>query len=317
MTRNSLGVLAVVGLAQLGIGCSGTIGFSARASSADASTDACLPARPEFRASTLRWSAEERERFARDARSGGVVVRAEGCNWVILPSCKVASSYEYHARALRRERRDQGSEFGVGVSGSAGAAPGVNRDGSATRDVVVAGGFELPRLPTTADLVGACAGATHVVAGYATGAFRISGGQSRSAGVHVPYAGQVASNEWSSSVQQAGRLESCEQRSDNGSAPPVDCSATISLDVVPLGQPAARPPEPTPAVAQQLPEHHGSATVPVDACQGGDLTACDAECRSGILAGCNALAAHCAAGALGACVAASTASLNHWLYAGR
>jgi|GEM_PF-6464199 len=281
-------------------GCSGSFQFSSKTAADDRPAQACVPSQGSFRVSALGWDEPARQELEAQVREGAVVVRAEGCGWTVLRGCSVPSKYAYRAQPLRRDRRDSGSEMGMGVS----SGPGVERSSGAVHDVAIAGAFALDRVPTTTELQGNCGGATHVLAHYSAGAFQIEGGHRKSAGVSL-YGAHAGAQQWAQSGRRVGKLEACETRVVEG--PPVDCSALVDFEVVPLpraAQPIAQP------VATPAP-------VPVDACASGDLAACDLQCRSGSATACAALTSRCAAGVLPACMAAGSSSLERWLYAGK
>lgn len=284
-------------------GCSGSFQFSSKTAAEGKTAQACIPSHGSFQVSALDWDEPSRQRFEERVRAGVVVVRAEGCGWTVINGCGVAAKYAYRPQPLRRERHNAGTEMGMGMS----SGPGVARSSGGVHDVAIAGAFDVGPLPATTQLEGNCGGATHVVARYSAGAFQIEGGQSNSAGVSV-YGAHAGSSNWSRSARQAGKLEACETRNAGGDAPPVDCSALVGFEVVPLAAP----------VVAQAPAAAAAATAsPVDACANGDLAACDLRCRSGSATACATLTSRCAAGVLPACMAAGSSSLERWLYAGK
>ncbi len=296
MARMEMQGFALAALAVALGGCSGSFQFSSKTAADDRPAQACVPSQGSFRVSALDWDEPARQELEALVRGGAVVVRAEGCGWTVLRGCSVPSKYAYRALPLNRNRHNSGSELGMGVS----SGPGVARSSGAVHDVAIAGAFDLERVPTSAELEGNCAGATHVLARYSAGAFQIEGGQSKSAGVSL-YGAHASGQQWTQSGRRVGKLEACETRGADG--PPVDCSALVDFEVVPL-PPAAQP------VATPAP-------VPVDACASGDLAACDLQCRAGSAAACATLTSRCAAGLLPACMAAGSSSLERWLYAGK
>ncbi len=300
MARMEMQGFALAALAVALGGCSGSFQFSGRTAADDRPAQACVPSQGSFRVNALDWDEPARQELEAQVRDGAVVVRAEGCGWTVLRGCSVASKYAYRALPLRRDRHNSGSEMGMGVS----SGPGVARSSGAVHDVAIAGAFDLERLPTTTELQGNCSGATHVLARYSAGAFQIEGGHSKSAGVSL-YGAHAGTQQWTQSGRRVGKLEACETRVAGG--PPVDCSALVDFEVVPL-PPAAQP------IAQPVAT---PAPAPVDACASGDLAACDLQCRSGSATACAALTLRCAAGLLPACMAAGSSSLERWLYAGK
>ncbi len=302
--------MARLGIQQLGLaafsvvvgGCSGSFTLGTRTAGEARPAPACVPTSGTFHVSTLGWDDRARRDLEERVHRSAVVVRAEGCGWQVIDGCDAGAKYAFRAVPLRRERQSSGSEMGMGVS----TGPGMSSSAGAVHDVAIAGMFDLERLPSTADLQGSCAGATHVVARYSTGAFRHEDGRSKSAGVSLPYGAHADARNWQGSARQAGRLEACELRATGSVAPPVDCSALIDLAVVSL-------PAPPPPRAQAAAPKPARA----DACAEGDLAACDLHCRSGSAAACAALTSRCASGSLPACMAAGSSSLERWMYAGK
>lgn len=300
MTTFKLHQLGLAALALAVSGCSGTFQFASRTADAERPGRACVQPGAGLRIRTLDWDESARQKLEERARAGAVVVRAEACGWHVLEGCSVEAKYAFRPQALRRERDNAGNEMGISVS----SGPNVSSSSGALNDVAIAGSFDLGQVPTAADLQGNCGGATHVLARYSAGAFRIEGGHSKSAGVSLPYGTGANTHNWKQSAKQAGRVEACETRGATGDAPPVDCSALIDIDVVPLA--ATRPVAQAPAPAPKA-----------DACAQGDVAACDLQCRGGSAAACAALTSRCAAGFLPACMAAGSSSLERWFYAGR
>lgn len=306
--------MARLGIQQLGLaalsvvvgGCTGSFTLSTRTAGDARTAPACVPASGTFHVSTVGWDDQARRELEERVHRSAVVVRAEGCGWKVLDGCDAGAEYAFRAVPLRRERQSSGSQMGMGVS----TGPGISSSAGAVHDVAIAGAFDLDRLPSTTDLQGSCAGATHVVARYSTGAFRIEDGRSKAAGMSLPYGAHADSRNWQGSARQAGRLEACELRATGSDAPPVDCSALIDLAVVPLPAPPPPPPAPVAQTAAPTP-------APADPCAEGDVAACDLQCRSGSATACAALTSRCASGWLPACMAAGSSSLERWMYAGK
>lgn len=305
-----LDLALVVGLATLASGCAGSVHVSGGfAQSENQSRATCASPSSSFRVSTLDWDRESRRRFESDAKRRVIVVRAEQCGWSVLPRCEAKTSYAYRPLPLARDRREAGNTSGVGLSSSAGSSPNPARPAGGLRDIAVVGAFEVPEIPSPLELEGECDGATHIVAGYSTGAFQLDDARSRGASLDLPYAGHAQRSDWENQSISDGRVDACLTTSSNEPAPPVDCSAAIDIRFAPLARPA---PAPVHAVAQ-----NPAPQSPSSSCADANLTACDASCRAGVPESCAAIVRACAAGSVGACVSASTASLSQWLLAGR
>lgn len=313
MNGSSLGWIGFLGLAHLLAGCSGSLSFAMRAPGSEQDARACVPADRAFEASTLGWERRGRQQFEDQARTGAVVVRAAGCGWTVLPGCQLDAKYAYRALPVSRERTDDGKELGVEIGGGSSASRGGARPSGTIKEVAVAGVFELGQPGTSVNPHGACAGATHVVARYTVGAFRLDSGRGRSAAVQLPYGGRIENSTWKDHVVEVGQIEACNQA--HTEQPPSGCSSSIELDIVPLAvlpdvQPAtASTPAPMPVVTA------AAGPLAVDSCASGSDEACMTQCRSGLLTGCTVLATRCAGGSVAACLAASATSVGRLLSA--
>lgn len=306
MNGSSLGWIGFLGLAQILAGCSGSLSFTMRTPGFEQDARACVPADRPFEVSTLSWERKARQSFEDQARSGAVVVRAAECGWTVLAGCQLEAKYAYRAVPVSRERTDDGKELGVEIGGGLSAGPTGTRPTGTTKEVVVAGVFELDQPGMSVTPQGACAGATHVVARYTVGAFRVDSGRGRSAALQLPYGGRIGNSTWSDRVVEAGQLEACSHTQTE--QPPAGCSASIELNVVPVAVAAPIPgPAPVPPSAVGV--------LAVDSCASGSDEACVTQCRSGLLSGCTVLATRCASGSVAACIAASATSFGRLLSA--
>lgn len=295
----------VVSLLVLG-GCSGSLSMTAGAahSRAQVQPPLCAPATAPFRVDTLDWDAATRQRFETLARQRPVVVQVSDCGWTILEGCAAQSAYVFRSLPLQRERDDGQSNSAISFGSSSAATPTVSRSATQVRDIAVAGVYEIQDAPSSVKLNGDCHGATHVVARHTTGAFRFTSQASRSGGISVPYAGQAGSADWHASVRQTGNPDACAIRTDLREPPP-DCSASIQLDIEPLGQPA-----PWIAAAGAPPSE--PAMPPTDPCTAGNAAGCHLQCVAGNASSCTALAVLCARGDASACSVSARMSLNVW-----
>lgn len=232
MTGSSLHPLGFFGLAHLLVGCAGSLSFTMRTPANAQDAQACVPTHGSFDVSTIDWEPGARQRFEDQARTGAVVVRAAECGWTVLPGCRVAAKYAYRALPVSRVRKDDGKQLGVELGGASSTGSSGGHPTGTTKEVVVAGVFELGEPESAVVLQGACAGATHVVSHYTVGAFRVDSGRGSSASVQLPYVGRFGNSTWSDRVVEAGQVAACDRgQSDQ---PPVGCSASVELNVVPL-----------------------------------------------------------------------------------
>lgn len=162
--------------------------------------------------------AAERVALEKRLEEGPVALRLEGCKLVIVPACELRASAEYKAEPedgsftlsneadVEREVPLGKGRLGTVVSG--GRALKVK--------LAQAGRFTFGGATATPEATEACKEATHVVRGYAIGAF------------------EVAESASGTPVEKAGETEACAKGAANATTPPAGCGALVSIDLVAL-----------------------------------------------------------------------------------
>ncbi len=308
MTGSVFHCAGLFGFALALSGCTGSLSFAMRSSGVEKQADACVPSDRSFEVSTTSWERKGRQAFEDQARAGGVAIQAAGCGWRILPACQVDASYAYRALSISHERSDRGRELNVEFGQDGG--PSGARPSGTTKEIVVAGVYELTKAPAPSSFRGDCQGATHVVARYTVGAFRVTQGRGQSASFGVPAGGRLGGSTWDDRALEAGHIHACTQSQPE--QPPAGCNSSIDLDVAPLALPANASPAPAPA---PTPSPVLAAPLGAGACTGSSDEACAVQCRSGSLAACTTLAVRCAGGSVAACIAASASNFGSFLSA--
>jgi TPR repeat protein len=158
--------------------------------------------------------------------------------------------------------------------------------------------------PTTEDLKGTCAGATHYVRGATVGAFALATSTKGEAKAVASFFGAGAGGESKSTratKNKEGDLGSCQSASPKSEAPPDQCGAPIRLLIAPLEKAQKEPaPPPKRELAQteaQCPKGLVFAegkcakaeNVKAYQCKPGDEAECTAQCDKGHAGSCGTL----------------------------
>lgn len=307
------GLLAVAMVAATqAMGCQASVGLGVRSTGTSSALAANTCAAPGEPAPTFDWSPARRAAFDRAARNGVVVVQQRGCDWVVLEGCGVregTAGYQWQP-AFRREANGAGSEgqMGLDVGGRGGGA--VSQGARSGEEVVTVGVRELSADLTGADLVGACAGATHVVRHMEVGAFRVTNQSVSGNRVTVGFGGYATKENWDGKLHQEGHPERCVAASPSA-ATPAECSAAVSVAFAPI--------RPAPAIAAPAAlRAPASAATPLvvaagaPTCASGNAAQCTADCNAGDWSACSALTVLCARGNAAACPAMGAAWLAAW-----
>lgn len=259
----------------------------------------------------VEWSGAERARLEALARKGVVVVRYEGCKLQLMPSCRVSGKYEFapltkkHERVSIKNANDLYTKIPVGA---AGLEAKLQQSGELNADMTIVGRWEADQVSVRVDeLTGDCAGATHVITGLTTGAFRFYSGASAdvAGSATVMGAGAGGSSKSSSELlNEDGDFASCAV-DGSAKAPPSGCGSLMRLEVAPIGEEMLCPPKtawkgkacvtttdcPRGAAYDYgaCPSWGVSYTLSA-ACESSDVAACEAECTAGNAESCAEMA---------------------------
>lgn len=240
--------------------------------------DAGQVARCSVRASQERplvteWPATERSRLESRAANGLIVVSYSGCEMRVLDRCQAKGHYRFTRTSLATDGFTVSNEDELYARLPLGAATlegALKRAGALTLSYAVVGQYDADDFdPSKAELSGDCARASHVISGYAVGAFKMSTGASgeTGGGASVLGVGAGAVHKTSQNVLRAGGdPDACTTKS---AAAPEHCSTPIQLFLAAL--PSASGGSDHPGTAQGT----SSAGSPVREAPGSDKPPAD------------------------------------------
>jgi TPR repeat protein len=175
-------------------------------------------------------------------KKGVVFVSYDCTNLRVLPNCHLADgTYEY-ASATRRElvvQMKNQDELSVNLPLSAGKLGGQVQSGRTIDLALVSVGQRSTTVEKVhkADLSGSCEGATHFVQMATLGAFSMATGSTGKAMAVAELfkVGASGSSEASRSATTTdGSLEACKKADPDGTSPPTECRAPISMLLMPV-----------------------------------------------------------------------------------
>lgn len=292
----------IVGLAVMSSGCTATGSLRGSSPNPRYGLEGCALG-PGDIPTAIRWTPAQRQAFESRARRGVVVLATDGCRVRVLDACHAPARYAYVAIPIRSDTRDVSSDRAARaqlpwVTGSIGGhASGASRFALA---FTIVGSFEAARMDVSADeLVGDCAGATHITARYDAGAFalRNEAGFDAQAGSWQGSAPGLGARSASRSEEtvRTGYLDACAIAQGNA-APSSACSAVIDVQL------AAITPARTPAPATPVGPPAPPSPLAVDTFASMTTAHCTRSCAGGDRSACAALTQRCAAGDIQACL---------------
>jgi formylglycine-generating enzyme required for sulfatase activity len=207
----------------------------------------CLAGPSGLRPLILEWPAADRAALDARARTGAVVVHAEGCKVDVLAACRLSGRDAYGYFPTTRKRQTEkvatGGElfatFPVGAATlAARLSPGQSLD--VTLDIV--GTWATPRTVFgKAELTGDCAGATHVLTSLTAGAYTLDATSGVTAEAHASVAalgpaGEVGASATHGTAHLAsdGDDAACAQATSHDTGPPTGCGALLRVVLAPL-----------------------------------------------------------------------------------
>ncbi|MBC8071634.1 MAG: hypothetical protein IAG13_25130 [Deltaproteobacteria bacterium] len=189
----------------------------------------------------VEWAAADRTQVEAGARRGIVAVRYVGCEMELLPACVLPGSYGYIATSAKRENVKVISQDELYAQMPVGALKleaKLEREGELNVEMMIVGRKDADKTDfTTADLMGQCANATHVISGLTVGAFQFYAGRGLDAGaaVELGNAGGGASTSRDRSLLSSdGDLAACTSATATDPMPPGQCAALLRVEVVPV-----------------------------------------------------------------------------------
>lgn len=214
-----------------------------------AGTARCNVTASQLRPLIVEWEAADRASLEVRLRKAGLVaVRYAGCELEVL-RCQAAGQYHYSGVTVKHDGIAIESEdelYGSLPIGAVRLEAKLRRAGRLNVETSIVGMVEADRTAIDrSELVGACEGATHVIAGAQVGAFRFfAGGAGELAGgVATSLAGAGARSTASKELLGAdGDVDACRAASRTDAAPPEQCGALLRLEMVELvGEPTPMP----------------------------------------------------------------------------
>ncbi len=236
------------------------------------------------------------------------MVSQQGCRVVVLPACQVEGVSSYATNDMVPTKHGKHTRL------SAQAAmdmPWIGARGDASgevsySDVTVAN--HSSSLTARTVLRGACAGATHVVMGYSTGAFQLQASTVQSGRMdNSVVSGQA--NASAGILNSQGDLPGCQNLTATDRVGAAACGAVVDLELAPLAQlcaghgcvPGAAPVQPAPGAPPAAPGSPAPAVAAAPAASSAssctsDLPACQQRCEGGDREACSALGSACTFG---------------------
>jgi uncharacterized protein len=240
------------------------------------------------------WKPEQRRELEL-AMKDGVAVVAYSCKGIrLMNECKLEGKYGYIGMMPKEQVLQlKSSDELVANLPLTGSKVGAGLDlGSSLKVTMIMVGKRRSTWsgPTSADLKGECAGATHYVRGSTVGAFALVASTQG-----APSAGKQIKN-------RSGDPAECEKASPDADSPAAQCGAPLRLVLAPIFPQAAGEAEVRSPTSAEVPaacpagfvESGGKCTKPeaVTAfqCRAGDADGCKQQCDSGHAGSCRELA---------------------------
>jgi hypothetical protein len=205
-------------------------------------------ARSASRPLVVEWPAADRATLEAQRAGGVVVVRYGGREMEVLRGCRIAGAYRYVPVTPKEEDlvvRDATELDAQMPIHTASLEARVQQKQELDVAMTIVGMYQTDgRTWRSTDLQGDCAGATHVVAAVAVGAFEIdaSAQSSVGGGVHALGAGGGASQAASREVvHRDGDKQACAKSGAADASPPFACGAMLRVEVVPVRFPSSGP----------------------------------------------------------------------------
>ncbi len=235
-----------------------------------AGTARCNVTASHMRPLIVEWEAADRASLeVRLRKTGLVAVRYAGCELEVL-RCQAAGQYHYSGVTVKHDGLAIESEdelYGSLPIGAVRLEAKLRRAGRLNVETSIVGMVEADRTAIQrSELMGACEGATHVIAGAQIGAFRFfAGGEGELAGgVGASLAHAGARSAASKVLLGAdGDIDACHAASRTDAAPPEQCGALLRLEMVELvGEPTPMPVPMPPRICPRRSTWDGNDCVP-------------------------------------------------------
>ena len=205
------------------------------------SASKCGTATADWRPMLVEWSAPDRATLESKIGEGLIAARVTGCEIQILPTCRGPSRYLYTATTPKRDtvRIRNTDELQANIPfGAARFNANLARSGELSVRLNVVGIYAAEQAAVAAeDMKGACDSATHIVTGFAAGAFEFSSGADATVGAGVSVAGVGGDGKSTSKrevLNKDGDESKCEGGRSTDTKPPEGCGAVLRLSLAPI-----------------------------------------------------------------------------------
>lgn len=202
----------------------------------------CDVAKSQSRPLVVEWPASDRAALESAARKHTVVVRYGGCQMEVLDRCQAPGRYGYSGLTRKDDGitiHDADELYAAVPLGAARLESKVGSGRVLQVNMTIVGRFEVDTPHAEREeLVGDCAGATHIVTALTTGAFEFYFATEATVGAGATVLGagaKAASSAGKQGLTRDGDIEACKSSRDD-KAPPEGCAALLRVEVVPLGR---------------------------------------------------------------------------------
>ncbi len=259
----------------------------------------CGVAKSQSEPLIVEWASAARAQLEALARKGTVVVAYQGCEMRVLPHCRAPGAYAFTPTTRKYDviAMTDADELYANVPVGAAKLEGkLAQAGQLNVSMTIVGRYDASKaFVDRPDLQGECTGATHVVAGLTTGAFKFFAGGTSEAGRGgdgLGAGGGAKSASKTEMLNEDGDEASCATSTASSSAPPEGCAALLRVEVGPLGTPKLQTPQCPPGTSWDGKQCLGTSTalkVPPNPCVNDDYATCSKKCDAGDAGACNSV----------------------------
>lgn len=206
----------------------------------------CSIAKSHSEPLVVEWPSSARAKLESLSHKGVVVVAYQGCEMSVLGHCKAPGAYTFSPTTRKRDVvtiKDADELYANIPTGAAKLEGKLATYGQLNVSMTIVGRYESSKpFVSSAELEGDCAGATHVLVGLTTGAFKFFAGTGAEVGGKVDVMGAGAGGKSSTSnelLNEDGVESACANASTQANSPPADCGAILKVEVMPLNRTAS------------------------------------------------------------------------------
>lgn len=194
----------------------------------------CVSPQGHLRPFVVGWDATEQSEFSAHGQRSLMVVKVDGCNLELLPSCQIPGEYRLRTTegAMQTLSVESEGELYATLPFAIARLSGKVHQNTALDLKYFVRGLKYATAPALyrSDLGAGCEGATHFVLNYAAGAYELSERSGKGAGAGVDVAGAGVGAKGSRSAASSFRGGDMTACSANGTA----CTAPVRLRLLPI-----------------------------------------------------------------------------------